>query len=144
MELFWYQRRCAERRCSGASTPLSDPLTTSNSETVTHQYDGYGNRTLTIDALTNQTEYEYEAINGFTGLYLTRVTRAYGTSVARKQEYGYDFWTGVVTLDKDADNGVSTTTQYDKLGRPTLISRVYPPGPNRLPSCISKRVTGLR
>ncbi len=105
-----------------ASTPLSDPLTTSNSETVTHQYDGYGNRTLTIDALTNQTKYEYEAINGYTGLYVTRVTIGYGTNSARKQEYDYDFCTGLVICDRDGDNQVWTSTQYDKLGRPTLIS----------------------
>jgi len=109
---------------NGAYRPLGDPpnLSGSNSETVGHQYDGFGNRTWTTDARLYQTKYEYGAINGFTGLYPTRITTGYGTSAARVQEYDYEFSTGLVTCDRDADNQVWTTTQYDKLGRPTLIS----------------------
>ncbi len=47
----------------------------------------------------------------------TQVVKASRTGVARTTTYGYDFHTGQVTSARDADNGVSTLTGLDDVGR---------------------------
>lgn len=99
----------------------SSPLTPANSISVSHQYDSYGNPTLTTDARGFQTKLTYGAVGGFTDLYPTEIKSAYGTSIQRMMSQEYDFNRGLVTRATDVDNNVSTATVYDVFGRPTLI-----------------------
>ncbi|MDQ3918924.1 MAG: RHS repeat protein, partial [Acidobacteriota bacterium] len=98
----------------------SNPLTASNSISLSYQYDSYGNRTLATDAVGHQTSYTYGAVGTVDHLYPTEVTAAYGTSVAETTTAAYDFYTGLVTRSTDANN-VSTSTGYDVFGRPVLV-----------------------
>ena len=41
--------------------------------------------------------------------------------MARTTTYGYDFHTGAVTSARDADNGVTTLTGLDDVGRPIVV-----------------------
>jgi RHS repeat-associated protein len=102
----------------GAST---SPLTPANSISVTHQYDPYGNRTLTADAKGVQTQFIYDPINGQSNLYVTQTKVAAGTPVQRWTMLAYDFNTGQVTQSTDVDNNVTTQTTYDVFGRPTVV-----------------------
>ncbi|HEX8098498.1 MAG TPA: hypothetical protein VF507_10695, partial [Pyrinomonadaceae bacterium] len=99
----------------------SNPLGASNSVSVSRQYDAYGNVTLATDARGSQTRMTYGSVGGFTDLYPTEVKEAYGAAVERTATKEYDFNTGLVRCVTDADNGVSTLTSYDALGRPTLV-----------------------
>jgi RHS repeat-associated protein len=99
----------------------SNPLLSSNSITVSTQYNQYGMPTLTTDAKGNQTRIFYGLIGAVSDLYPTEINTAYGTSVQRTQDREYDFATGLVTRATDADNGVTTSTTYDVFGRPTLV-----------------------
>jgi RHS repeat-associated protein len=101
----------------------SNPLTPSNSISVTNQYNPNvsGQLTQTTDARGFSTGYTYGLINGFSDLYPTETRRAAGTTVQRKETREYDFYIGVVTRVTDADNNVSTATTYDVFGRPTLV-----------------------
>ena len=49
------------------------------------------------------------------------MVEASGTGVSRTMTYGYDFHTGQVTSSTDVDNGVSTLTTLDDVGRPILV-----------------------
>lgn len=104
---------------------LTRPLTAGNSISVTHQYDSYGNRTLTTDARGYQTQFIYDPINGFSNLYPTQTKTAYGTSVQRHSTQQYDFHTGLVTQTTDVDNNVTTKTSYDVFGRPSLVQEAF-------------------
>lgn len=73
------------------------------------------------DAKGNQTHITYGTIGSFSDLYPTEIKTAYGTSLVRTEDREYDFGTGLVTRVTDADNGVSTSTTYDALCRPTLV-----------------------
>jgi RHS repeat-associated protein len=99
----------------------SNPLTSGNSISVSHQYDGYGNPTLSTDARGYQTQFLYGSIGGFTDLFPTQVKTAFQTAVQRTETREYDFSTGLVTRVTDVDNNVSTATTYDVFGRPTLV-----------------------
>jgi RHS repeat-associated protein len=102
----------------GSST---NPLTSSNSITTSTQYDGYGNVTLVTDPKGIQTQYVYGTIGSANSLYPTEVTVALGKSEQRTTTTEYDYYTGAITRTTDVDNGVSTSTTYDALGRPTLV-----------------------
>ena len=113
---------------SNASGVVSGTLTSANSFTISHTYDSHGhsNRTSTTDGEGNVTRWTYGAIadSGSPSkdrLYPTRVVEASGAGVARTMTYGYDFHTGQVTSSTDADNGVSTLTELDDVGRPILV-----------------------
>ena len=113
---------------SNASGVVSGTLTSANSFTISHTYDSHGhsNRTSTTDGEGNVTRWTYGAIadSGSPSkdrLYPTRVVEASGAGVARTMTYGYDFHTGQVTSATDADNGVSTLTELDDVGRPILV-----------------------
>ena len=99
----------------------SNPLTSGNSISVSHQYDSYGNQTLSTDARGYQTQVVYGNVGGFTDLYPTQIKIAYQTSVQRTETREYDFSTGAVMRTTDLDNNVSNSTTYDVLGRPTLV-----------------------
>jgi RHS repeat-associated protein len=99
----------------------SNPLGAGNSLAISHQYDSYGNRLLSTDARGVQTQFVYNSVGGFTGLYPTEQRSAFGTTVQRTAAQEYDFSTGLVTRAIDVDNNVSTSTIYDDFGRPTLI-----------------------
>lgn len=77
--------------------------------------------TLVRDARDYQTKLTYTLINNQPNLYPTKTEVAFGTSVQRTTTQEYDFHTGLVTKTTDADNNVSTSTQYDAFGRPTLV-----------------------
>jgi hypothetical protein len=99
----------------------SNPLITSNSVSVSTQYNQYGSPILTTDARGFQTQLVYGPVGGVTDLYPTEVRTTYQTAVQRTETREYDFFTGVATRVTDADNGVSTSTTYDLFGRPTLV-----------------------
>jgi hypothetical protein len=74
----------------------------------------------TTDARGTQTVLTYGSVGGF-DIYPTQIQTAYGTSVQRTETRVYDFYTGLVTRVTDVDNNVSTFTDYDPFGRPTLV-----------------------
>ena len=104
-------------------------LTPSNSITISHTYDshGYGNRTSTTDGRGIRTEWTYGDIDAGgddteDDLYPTAMVAAAGnTSLRKTTNYIYDFWTGAVTSVKDVDNGVTTLTELDAVGRPIVV-----------------------
>ncbi|MGB7069750.1 MAG: hypothetical protein WBD22_09670, partial [Pyrinomonadaceae bacterium] len=100
---------------------VKKPLNSSNSISTAAHYDQYGNPNLTTDAKGVQTHITYGSINGHSGLYPTQTVAAYGTGLARTSAAVYDFYTGVVTSATDVDNGVTSATEYDALGRPTKV-----------------------
>jgi RHS repeat-associated protein len=110
-----------EKSWDSTKGAITRPLTSGNSISVTHQYDAYGNRTLTTDARGYQTQFIYDPINGYSNLYPTQTKTAYGTTVQRHSTQQYDFYTGLVTQSTDVDNNVITKTTYDVFGRPTLV-----------------------
>ena len=114
-----------ERRWDDTKGPLTRPLGSTNSIAVSHQYSASGNRVLTTDARGIQTQFIYGAINGFSDLYVTQTKTAYRTAVQRTTNLQHDFCTGLVSLQTDADNNVTTRTSYDVFGRPTLIQEAY-------------------
>lgn len=112
----------SQRTWDSTRGAYSNPLSAANSVSVSHQYDAYGNRTLTTDARGVQSKLVYGAVGGYTGLYPTESYAAFGTTVQRKTTQAYDFDTGLTTTSTDADNNVSATTDYDAFGRPTLVT----------------------
>jgi RHS repeat-associated protein len=110
-----------QKTWDSAKGAYSNPLTGSNSISVSNQYDGYGNPILSTDARGYQTQFVYGSVGGFTDLYPTQVKTGYQTSVQRTDTREYDFYTGAVTRTTDVDNNVSSATTYDVFGRPTLV-----------------------
>jgi RHS repeat-associated protein len=111
---------------------LTQPLSPTNSISVTHAYDLYGNRLRTTDARGNvqnptvysRTEYVYGDIDGqgHTNLYPTQIRVADNdASKRRTTNLTYDFHTGLTKQSTDADNNVAVRTGYDVFGRPTLV-----------------------
>ncbi len=96
----------------------SNPLSTSNSVSVSHQYDVYGNPTISTDARGYQTKLIYGSVGGYTNLYPTQTITAFETSIQRTASQVYDFNTGLVTSTTDVDNNVTSETTYDVFGRP--------------------------
>ncbi|MCO6511643.1 MAG: DUF922 domain-containing protein [Aridibacter famidurans] len=86
---------------------------------VSSTYDSYGNVLTVTDANSVVTQNTFDAINGKTGLYPTKIEAAYGLSVERTTTFEYDFDTGLQISVTDADNNVTNETEYDPLGRPT-------------------------
>jgi RHS repeat-associated protein len=113
----------------GTTRTYSDPLTTTNANTVTTAYNSYGMPTLITGANGVETQITYGSITGpsasYSDLYPTQTVTAYGTGVAKTSTAAYDFYTGAVTTATDVDNGVSTVTTYDVFGRPTLVKGAY-------------------
>ncbi|MCW5968344.1 MAG: RHS repeat protein [Blastocatellales bacterium] len=110
-----------EKSWDSTKGAISRPLTGSNSISVAHTYDGFGNRTSTTDAKSVQTKYTLDG----SSLYVTKVENAFGTAVKRTAEFVNDFSSGLVTESKDTDNNVRTLTTYDVFGRPTLVQEAY-------------------
>lgn len=119
------------RSSTDADLPVSDPLTSNNSISITQQYSTWpsgatGKRTQTTDANGATTTYEYGDIDGAgpgpNELYVTKteVAANYGT-LKRTYTSQYDFNSGLTSEAKDFDNNVSTLTTYDFFGRPTLV-----------------------
>jgi RHS repeat-associated protein len=100
---------------------VTRPLSTANSISVLHQYDTYGNPTLTTDAGLQKTRLVYGPVSGFTDLYPTEIKAAFDTSIVRTENREYDFRSGQVTRVMDVDNNVSSSTSYDVFGRPILV-----------------------
>ncbi len=99
----------------------TSPLLTTNSISISTQYNQFGLPTLTIDARGFQTEFLYEVVGSVSDLYPTQVKIAFATSVQRTETRTYDFNTGVPTRVTDVDNNVATSTGYDVIGRPVLV-----------------------
>lgn len=90
-----------EKSWDSTKGAITRPLTSGNSISVTHQYDGvYGNRRFTTDARGYQSEFIYDANN----LYVIQTKVALGTSVQRRTDRTYDFSAGVVTSETDFAN----------------------------------------
>ena len=112
---------------SNSSGVVSGTLTSTNSFTITYTYDTHSNRLTTTDGEGNLTRWTYGAITGsgsptISHLYPTRVEEAADEEgVERTTTYGYDFHTGEVTSATDADNGVTTTTELDDVGRAIVV-----------------------
>ncbi|MEN3325328.1 MAG: hypothetical protein V7638_135 [Acidobacteriota bacterium] len=96
-------------------------LDANNSIATSTQYNQYGSPTLTTDARGVQTQIIYGFVGTFTDLYPTEIKTALGTAVQRWEKREIDFNTSLVTTVTDWDNSISTSTQYDDLGRPTLV-----------------------
>ena len=101
-------------------------LTSSNSIVISHTYDKHGNRLTTNDGEGTVTKWSYEEITDSgspsrTGLYPTSQVVASGRDEKRTTHYSYDFHTGAVTSAIDADNGVTTRTTVDAVGRPVMV-----------------------
>lgn len=92
-----------------------------NSIATSTQYDQYGSPILTTDARGVQTQFIYGLVGAVGDLYPTEIKTAVGTAVQRWEKREIDFHTSLVTTTTDWDNSVSTSTQYDDLGRPTLV-----------------------
>jgi YD repeat-containing protein len=107
--------------------PPGTALDDSNSIKTQATYNEYGMPTTSTDANGNVTRTSYGLIAGpntsYTDLYPTQTVTAFGTSVARTSTFTYDFFSGLVTLTTDADNGISVRTSYDAVGRPTLNAK---------------------
>ena len=112
----------SQKSWDSARGAYSNPLSAANSVAVTHQYDVYGNRTLTTDPRGFQAKQVYGAVGGHTGLYPTESYAAYGTTVQRKTTRVFNFDTGLVMTSTDVDNNVSITTDFNAFGRPTLVT----------------------
>lgn len=100
-------------------------LDSSNSVEVSRNYDRFGNVVLATDPRGTSTETTYGQVNGIEGLYPTRTIEAVNTSVARTEEFEYDFDTGLRTRallrgNLNSEN-VETLTGYDAAGR--VVSR---------------------
>ena len=111
-----------ERIWDSTRGSVSNPLTSTNSFAILHTYDSRGNRLTTTDGEGIKTEWSY----GTNNLYPARQVEASekdggATTVARTMDYTYDLWTGAVTSVKDVDNGVTTRTTVDAVGRPVIV-----------------------
>lgn len=127
------EQRSWDSTKGGTHHPLTRPLGLGGADnyvSVSHEYDGnatdpalrHGNLTATTDARRVRTEYDHGSVGGHEGLYTTEVRAGDNhPSLRRTTRTEYDFSTGLATKVTDADNGVSTVTQYDALGRPTLV-----------------------
>jgi RHS repeat-associated protein len=110
-----------QRSWDSTKGALVRPLSSGTYVSVSHQYDVYGNPTLSTDANGNLTQLFYEAVNGVEHLYPTKVITALNTPIQRTSLQEYDFYSGQVTRATDFDNNVSTSTTYDVFGRPILV-----------------------
>jgi RHS repeat-associated protein len=112
----------AQRSWDSTKGALSRPLAAGAYVAVSHQYDGYGNRTFSTDSRAVRSQLVYGAVGGFTGLYPTETRAAVDyPALRRTTATEYDFWTGLVTRTTDVDNNVSASTTYDNFGRPVLV-----------------------
>ena len=108
----------------------SKPLTAGNSISTSATYNSYGMPLTTTDARGIQTTISYGCIDGsptcsntMQNLYPTRIEVASNyASVKRTSATTYDFNTGLTTSSTDVDNGATTTSSYDALGRPTSVT----------------------
>ena len=106
---------------------LSETIEPSNQQglgqTTTYTYDSFGNKkkvTVTAGATsrTTRTEYDPDELYGVQGRFATKVINALGHQETR----AYDTLTGKVT-SLTGPNGLTTSWQYDSLGRKTLETR---------------------
>jgi len=108
----------------GGTPPSS--LTASNSIQTSRNW-SYGNLLDETDPDGDVTKYEYAALSvgntscptgaGYTNLYPTKVTRAFGLTEKRETELTYDCATGLVMSSRDVQNDLITTVDYDPFGR---------------------------
>ena len=100
----------------------TNSLTLNNWLLTTTAYNQYGMPTLTTDPRGLKTLVTYGPIGTLSDLYPTEVKTAYQTAQVRTQSSEYDLGTGLVTRITDVDNNVSTSTSFDALGRPLLVT----------------------
>ncbi len=108
---------------------LTAPLNAGNSSSVATQYDAYGNISLVTDARNIQTKFDYDPViagdSSTANLYVTKIRKAYGTSVQLSSSFTYDFASGLTVTATDDDNQVTNKTTYDDLGRPTMVQEAF-------------------
>ncbi|MBK7707807.1 MAG: RHS repeat protein [Acidobacteria bacterium] len=106
------------------------PLSAANSVITSVQYNAFGAPTVTTDANGVQTAVTYGCIDGaascspnLENLYPTKIEKASNHSALKLTlAMRYDYFTGLPTLATDVDNGISTATYYDDLGRPVKVA----------------------
>ena len=108
----------------GTARAYSNPLTSTNSISVTTTYNSFGALTLITDANGSQTNITYGNVPGpngnATGLYPTQTEVASNySSLKRTSTAVYDYYTGLVKSTTDEDNDITNSIEYDDLGRPT-------------------------
>jgi RHS repeat-associated protein len=118
------------KRWDSTKAAYSNPLTTANSIATSNQYEAWasgaiGKLVRTTDARGIQTKFTYGTVGSVADMYPTLVESALETPVQRKVSQEYDFYTGLVTKTTDVDNGISTKTTYDAIGRPTLVQSAF-------------------
>ena len=106
--------------------PYTEQLSPSNSISTFAEYDQHGNAINTTDARGVETTITFGDVIGpngaVAGLYPTKTVAASNyPSLARTSTAVFDFYTGVTMTTTDVDNGISSITEYDALGRPTKI-----------------------
>ena len=111
-----------------APDAIGSKLNSSNSISTRTEYDVYGNVIKTTDARGVESTVLYGDVAGpngsVGGLYPTQTVAASNyPSVKRTAAADYDFFTGLVLNATDVDNNVSTSNEYDALGRPVKIRR---------------------
>lgn len=123
------QIRSWDSNKNNTSQAITRPLTAANSSSVYIQYDAYGNKTLVTDAKNVQTKFDYDPVvtgNPSTAnLYVTKIRKAYGTSVQLSSSFMHDFASGLTITATDDDNQVTNKTTYDDLGRPILVQGAF-------------------
>ena len=97
-------------------------LTSNNWLLVTTQYNQYGMPVLTTDARGLKTFVTYGTIGTVSDLYPTEIKTAYETPQVRTERREYDLGTGLITKVTDGDNNVATSTSFDAVGRPVLVT----------------------
>jgi RHS repeat-associated protein len=105
--------------CSATPPTATNLAITSTSYTYDPTYHSLSSVT---DGRGTRRTYTYDSIGGQTGLYPTKIVEADGTTVAQASQYGYDFWTGLLTSETDP-NSSQTVITYDDPGRPKTISK---------------------
>jgi RHS repeat-associated protein len=110
----------SEMRWDSTKGAYSNPLTSSNSITISHTYGPNGTLSSTTDGIGTVTQYTYGTVSGWTNVCPTQRVDGYGiTSLERTTTFTPDFWTCLSTSTTDVENGNVTATSYDPFGRMT-------------------------
>jgi RHS repeat-associated protein len=116
----------------GNVTQISTPISTGGTAVTSMQYDIAGNVVAKIDPMGNESTTVYSSTYQFS--LATQINSAIpnpagspgpatGSSNALVEQFGYDFSTGKVTSQIDANNNATSAVYNDPLDRLTFVSR---------------------